>query len=350
MSVAVGSVMDSVKAKKMDAMRRIKKLSNEKTKNHEKMKSTKELYGKVKKELEKGMEIYKKVNAEFDSMEDGEAKDAKEEELAALLDKIEKKRGQLVKAKQDISVMKLHEEEVEEELLEVRAELVANADLLDQNESLRKKIVEEERAKFDAVKDEYLAKELAIERDKIEKERVRLNQQQGDNRRDLIRNLGKLKVEMKKDASGMEVLLKNQVEMLEGEKKRMEAEMAGMRVEMNQLEERVVEAESALEERSEELEIFKEERGKLRAENDEKELEMQEVLRREETGLDRDDGDGSMKMVGVLMDGFNEERAKMEQKNEELRKLLGEALGDVVYLQKKVMALSREKAMRGEGR
>ena len=49
MSVAVGSVMENVKEKKIEAMKKIKKLQKDKERNHEKMKATKEMYGKTKK-------------------------------------------------------------------------------------------------------------------------------------------------------------------------------------------------------------------------------------------------------------------------------------------------------------
>ncbi|GMI24550.1 hypothetical protein TeGR_g5532, partial [Tetraparma gracilis] len=147
MSVTIGSVMENAKEKKMDAMKKIKKLQNEKSRNHEKQKQKKEKYGELKKKLEKQVEHYKTVSVDFEKMEDGDQKDKLEEDLAKLLDHIEKNRGKLVQSRDDLEKLKLNSEKLEEELIEMRAELVANADLLDQNDALRKKIVEEERAK-----------------------------------------------------------------------------------------------------------------------------------------------------------------------------------------------------------
>ena len=288
------------------------------------------------------MESYKQMNEAFESLPDGEAKDKKEEDLAMLLEKIEKKRTALLKAKGDLAKMKLHSEEVDELLIEVRAELVANADLLNQNDDLRKKIVEEERAKFAAVKDEYLEKELAEERKKIESEKERLGKVQGDNRKDMIRNLGKLKVELKKEANGMEVLLKNQVEMLEGEKKEQDEVIVRLKEDIEKMEERLAEAEAAVEDSAEEMKGLRDERT---TERQEKEVELGESLRREEARGGLEEGEEGMGFARVLMDGFNEERAAMAGKNEELKKLLKEALGDVMYLQQRVFRMEKERAM-----
>ncbi len=332
MNVAMGSVIENVKEKKMEAMKKIKKLQKSKEKVVEKYKKLKDKYASRKKELEKGMKEYKAKQGEFEAMPDGDEKDTFEEALATLLDEIDGRKVKLVEAKSDLAKWKLQGEKIDEELIDMRAELVANADLLEQNDSLRKKIIEEEKAKFAAAKDEYLANELAQEREKIEAERERLKEAHKGNRIDLIKKLGKMQLEMKKDASGEEVFLRNQVEMLEREKDGVQSEVDTLKASLEKMEERVADAEAEIEERDEEIVALREALEEEKRGHSEKELELAASHHRETELLDGEDGMG---MVGVLMDGFNKERALMEEKMKEMRDALRQALMDVMYLKKK---------------
>jgi hypothetical protein len=95
---------------------------------------------------------------------------------------------------------------------------------------------------------------------------------------------------------------------------------------------------------------LKQELHKAKEEGGDLVVELQEAMTREDEALERGGGgaEGGMgseekELFGVLMGGFNEERRRMEARMEELRHTLKEALGDVVYLQKKVVRLERQR-------
>ena len=74
---------------------------------------------------------------------------------------------------------------MDEELLEARAELVSVSGVLSQNDDLRKKIQEEERAKFEELKDELLGEE----RGRLEEEREKIRATHKGNRIELIKKV-----------------------------------------------------------------------------------------------------------------------------------------------------------------
>ena len=123
MNVAIGSVIDGMKEDKMKAMKRIKKLQHEKKKNEDKSKKVKGLYHDLKKDLEGGMQSYKELQEEFDKLDEGDEKDKLEESMADLLEKIEKKRGKLVEAKEALAKLKARSVSMDEELMEVSEEI-----------------------------------------------------------------------------------------------------------------------------------------------------------------------------------------------------------------------------------
>ncbi|GMH83472.1 hypothetical protein TrVE_jg1056 [Triparma verrucosa] len=343
MNVAIGSVIDGVKEEKMKAMKRIKKLQHDKKKNDEKSKKVKDLYHTLKSDLEGGMSKYKEMQVVFDGLGDGDEKDSVEEKMAELLDSVERKRTKLIEAKAALSELKKKNEKIDEELIEVRAELVTVAGVLSQNDDLRKKIEEEERAKFDALKDELLGEERA----KIEEEKEKIKAQHKGNRLELIKKMGKLKVEMNKEKSGKEVFLQNQVDMLEGDKVKMRAEIDKLKEEIDSKDDKIAEAEVQVDEQAEELQALREEIDRLRKQGEGTREELSNSLKRESEWLDNDgveDGEEN-KLVSLLMEGFNKEREGMKAKNDELKTLLRQALVDVLYLNKCVAVLEG----RGEG-
>jgi len=324
----MGSVINDIKEKKIAAMKAIKHDQHEKGKAVKQYKELQATVSELKKGLENEMSRYQKKQNQFDRMEEGREKDSVEEEMAELLDAIEQGRAELVSARSKMKDLKLKSEQLEEEIISKRAELVANADLLSQNDNLRKAIQKEEMEKMEAMKEEYLAKEL-------EEERKRMKDSRGVNRKEMIKRLGKMQVEMKKERSGMETYLQNQVEMMTNEKAQMEAELVKLRAKVGELEERVVDAESACEEKDEEILGLREklmDEGRMKRSHANL---LHKSLTREKGLLEmgkREALDDRYHDFAILMDGFEEERKLMAKKNQELRLLLQEALDDVVYL------------------
>lgn len=252
------------------------------------------------------------------------------------MDRIEELRGNLVKKKKHLIHLRDMNEKIDEELIEARAELVSAGEVLNQNDELRKKIIEEERKKFESVKDEYLENKLKEEREKMEKERDKIKEQHKGNRIEMMKRLAAVQVSMNKERSTKEVLLQNELDMRVAEVGKLEEGMEGLREEIGRKDERIVELEVGLEERDEEIEGLREELGRQREKGNEMEGEVQSSLARERDLLDAEDGDGA---VELMMEGVNRERLLYKEKYEEIKGLLQQAMVDVVYLTKKVHAL-----------
>ena len=337
MGVAIGGIIDNVKEEKIKCMKKIKRLQNQKGKNVEKGKKGKQDYAKLKKGMESDMERYKQLQGEFEAMDDGSSeKDKAEVGLAELLDDIEGVRHKLVEKKKSLLKLKEENDKIDEELIEARAELVSAGEVLNQNDELRKKIVEEERKKFEDTKEEYLEKELKEERERIESERDKIKEQHKGNRIEMMKRMGALKLQMNKERSTKEVLLQNELEMKTKECSEMEGEISKLKEEVARKDERAVELEVGGEEKDEEIKGLREELQRERARRVDVEGEVQMSLAREKDLMEAEDGEGA---VEVMMEGLNRERKLYQEKYEEMRGLLRQAMVDVVYLTKKVKAL-----------
>ena len=157
----MGSVIDSIKEKKMLTMKAIKKAQHSKAKLVKSYRDLQQNFADLKKLLDTEMKEYQAKQTEFESMADSPDKDRVEEELASLLDKIEQGRTELVQKRADMLQIKKDSEELEDSIIAQRAELVANADLLSQNDNLRKAIQKEEMEKMEAMKEDFLKNEVS---------------------------------------------------------------------------------------------------------------------------------------------------------------------------------------------
>ena len=325
----MGAVIDGVKEKKMGVMKAIKKLQSDQKKNAAKQQQKRDEFAAQKASLENDMQVYSSKQAQFDAMPEGPAKDAKEEELSDFLDAVEKKRGVLQAIRNEMRVLKEEEESIENQLMLQRADLVANAEILEQNDSLRKAIVEEERAKFESMKEEYLAKSLEDERAKIEAERERLKDAAGISRKALIMRVGKLQVESKPKPFGMDFFNQNKIELLESQNKELDAKNTAQKKELEVMELRVVESESAVEEQAEEILGLGDEVKSLKEALRRKDDELQQSLSRERE-VHEDNSDNLV--IDKLMEGFDHERREVQKKYDALKQELSFALKDLLFL------------------
>ena len=189
------------------------------------------------------------------------------------------------------------------------------------------------------MKDEYLSKELAEERERIDREREKIKDEHKGSRIEMMKRLGKIKVEMNKEKNTREIFLQNQLEMVEGEKKKMEEDMVKLTSEIEKKDEALVEVEVGFEERGEEIQGLKEEIKRLKGSLNKNKGELHHSLTRERLLLEGGDEGEYENLVETLMEGFNRERKEFKRKNVELKGLLQKALVDIVFLSKKVEAL-----------
>ena len=110
----------------------------------------------------------------------GEDQVAREDELQILLDRIEKTRKTLVDDRDSLADLKADLASIEDTLIEERAEMAAKSAVLQEDDSMRKAIQDDERGKMALLKTEYLETALLDERERLtretELERTRLEQ------------------------------------------------------------------------------------------------------------------------------------------------------------------------------
>lgn len=171
LSSAMSSMMNDVKEQKVLKMKAIKKLTLERDSLG---KAQKTLVGErdaIKTEQESLQQEFRQLQKAYDEANASDREEANKvsQDMASLLEAIEKQRERFSAIKTQLKMYKERLFEIDEELTQERAELVATSGLLEQNEQMRNKIQEEERVKAKAALD------LAIEA-----ERERLRQELGE--------------------------------------------------------------------------------------------------------------------------------------------------------------------------
>ena len=155
---------------------------------------------------------------------------------------------------------------------------------------------------------------------------------------------------MNKERSGKEVFMQNQIDMLEGDVERLREELGTVKKEMEEKDEGIVEKDVAIEEKDEEIDALRAMNETLEEKVKGLTAELHGSLRREDVvgglgggiGGDSDEEEEGVEgTVKALMEAFNRERRAFQEKNEEVKAQLRRALVDVVYLTKKVEALSK---------
>jgi chromosome segregation ATPase len=166
-------MMNDVKEQKVLKMKAIKKLSIEKDSlvkaqkaliaERDDIKSKQESY---QREFMLYQQQYDQFSANSSDEEALVKANQASESMAALLETIEKQRERFSAVKTQLKLYKERLFEIDTDLTEERAELVATSGLLEQNEQIRAKIQEEEQAKAKALLDAA----IEAEREKLRQE------------------------------------------------------------------------------------------------------------------------------------------------------------------------------------
>lgn len=158
----VSTMMEKVKKQKVEHMKAIKRLSNEKSALTQQMKEGKDSNTNLKVRLDGSMKSYQRLQSEYDSKMTamaalGEAggdlsKDTIEvnkvaAQMAETLASIESDRASWLHTRDLVKKGKERLAQIDEEMQDERGELVATTGLLDQNDKLRAQIQAEEREK-----------------------------------------------------------------------------------------------------------------------------------------------------------------------------------------------------------
>ncbi len=175
-NTAISTVISQVKVQKVGHMKAIKRLTNEKTSLTKQFNDTKDENVAVKKLLDDNLKSYQFHQASFEQLhgqaERGVEDDAKLEDISnamnEILSKIEKDRDKWVGTKETAKKIKARLAKIEDDLTDEKAELVATAVLLDQNDRVREQIQLEEREKAK----EMIAAELSAAKQELDIERA----------------------------------------------------------------------------------------------------------------------------------------------------------------------------------
>ncbi|CAE7381702.1 unnamed protein product, partial [Symbiodinium microadriaticum] len=161
MSNVISHMMRDIKEQKIDHMKKIKLLSLEKSDLIKSQKSTKDKVDVLKASLDKKMVKYNGLKVEYEASrpKDGDAEDVVATKKAVKTKWVEKKDA--------LKVLKEKVTVTEENIDSAKADLVVAHGLLDQNDKLRQKIYEEERAKLK----EQMADEILAAKAKLDAER-----------------------------------------------------------------------------------------------------------------------------------------------------------------------------------
>ena len=323
--VAMSSMMDEAKEKKINQMKAIKMLTTEKKTLEKAVKDIKAKQTKCKENVDKDMTHYKEIEQLFDTQKGlGKSEDDPEmkefaKDLAATLGRIENKREQWKTLKEELKTKRERLDTVELEITDERAELVATAGLLDQNDKIRAQIQEEEREK---------AKEL-IEKE-IEDTKKRLEEEQGQKITDATERIADLEAQLKTkilSISELESNIKDKDEEIVSYKKYsedMEEKLASAQAESEEHEHELTQAKAQLDElMSKGVQL-----GEGTASVTEEELAELKSLRLKTQAFEEE----KYTLFKSLMDKFEVERQEMDKKYQQCHNLLTKANKDLMYL------------------
>ncbi len=343
MTSVISHMMSDIKEQKIDHMKKIKLLSLEKSDLVKSQKATKEKAEILKGSLDKKMVKYNGLKVEYEASRPREgdeedvlaAKKIRKSELAqemqALLGDIEVVKTKWVDKKDALKVVREKVAATEESIDSAKAELVVAHGLLDQNDKLRQKIYEEERAKIK----EQLSVEISQAKAQLDEEReaVRegLQAEVADEVARINQELRDCQESLSNAEEGVYVLSTEKQELQEYSDK-LESRLADAEANFEATEatlvslRREVEEKNSLAARVAELESEKLEMAK-QFEKKRQELEQQVKVAVEEVSGTKEKTFEEQKytLFKSMMDTFEGERKGMEAKYMDLQKLLSQA-------------------------
>lgn len=347
MNSVISQMMQSVKEQKVLHMKNIKRLTNEKAMLQQNLKKDKEDSLLLKQSLDENIAKYQKLQTTFDTFslgDDGKVSENEAEqrerekqaealanEMIPLLTKIDQDRQKFTERKQAMNIAKQRLTKIEVEITEERAELVATAGVLNQNDKIREQIQQEERQKLQ----EEFEKELADAREKLEKERLEVRenissemQGQMEKLRTEIKMLQSLKkIEENKNVEWTEryKALHEYADDLEGKLADSLATQEILTTDVDRLAQELTENQASNAQLMEENDNLKEEVGKLRR-------ELQEQNERMVLEHRKQLEDSKFDIFAKMMDQLQEERKMFETRHAQTQKLLAQATQDILHL------------------
>jgi chromosome segregation ATPase len=241
-----------------------------------------------------------------------------------MLSDIEADRTEWVERREVIQSLKTRLTKIEEEIVDARAELVATAGLLDENDKLRETIQAEERLKAQQV--------IEKEREEVREEVREQMMKEVEKERELRGNSFSAEIaELNATINDLQARLhqkEDSLSQLQQYSSGLEQRLADTEVNVEGLQERVQELEKEAAEREEQH------AAKIEAVADEADDAIALLEDRQK--------EAQYKMFAGLMNTFEAERAEWDERYRQLQSLLAEAAKDIGYLLEENVSLKSE--------
>lgn len=353
MNTVISNMMTTVKDQKVNIMKNIKRLTNEKANITKRMKLYKDSNDGLRSKLDELMVEYQARQGEYDNLigqKDGENSALLESignDMASLLENIQANKNEWVKRREELRALKDSLDLIEEEITSERGELVATAGLLDQNDKLRAQIIEEERVKAKELIEQEVAKARAlldIEKSALEGD---LETKHSEEILKLTETIKLLEIKIDglqnshADALAKNETLQQYIDNIEGRMTDAEVSLETLTAENNTL--------------NEEIQKYKntEHTGEAVIKSLTEKIEQMKREHKEQLEMEHDKRENDkIKLFELLMSKFNEDDNTLIRKYKENQKLLASATSDIIQLmqENKSLKSSLEQALAFERR
>ena len=322
-------MFQNVKLEKVKHLKNLKRITIEKTSLMKKEKAMKEKNAELRQSLDQNMPAYAALQTEYDTLK-REGRDTEEvsQQMSDLLQRIETDRQKFLERQEALKKVRQRLKELEDAITLERAELVATAGILDQNDKLRLRIQEEERDKARVM----IESELAEARAQLDREREGVR---GTLEADFRQQLSDAWTEARE--------YKAKYQRAEKEREALQRQEEESQRRVDDLRDKLAEAEALSDAYLLETEALNNDKQQLTAlleeteataRNRESELIKQMDELRKETRAQQEQA--AIRLRGIieeekyqvfraLMDSFQEERQEFHDKIETMRKLLSQA-------------------------
>mmetsp|Transcript_20554 Transcript_20554/g.28323 ORF Transcript_20554/g.28323 Transcript_20554/m.28323 type:complete len:818 (-) Transcript_20554:135-2588(-) len=342
MNTVIGQMMQNVKDEKVQHMKNIKRLTNEKALLAKTFREAKDQGAQLKQQLDENINTYQLLQKKYDDLAADEHSDpaSQEEaermanEMIQLLTSIESDRLLYTEKRDLLRKTKDRMEKVELEITDERAELVTTAGLLSQNDKIREQIQQEEREKMKV----ELEKALKNARQKLAEERESV---QGTLREEVQGELDAVRSEAQQykqllsieETKNSELMLRHKqlqeyADSLESRLADSEVAQEFSQTEVDRLQKELATREQTIENLGAEITQAESAYSQLEQKSAAEVVRLQEQAQQEQERV-------RFEMFKSLMDGFLEERTKADHDKKQLQLLLAQATKDIAYLTSK---------------
>lgn len=347
MNTVIGQMMQNVKDEKVQHMKNIKRLTNEKALLAKTFREAKDQGSNLKQQLDENINTYQLLQKKYDDLaalagENDEHSDPAVQEEAdrmandmiQLLTNIESDRLLYTEKRDLLRKTKDRMEKVELEITDERAELVTTAGLLSQNDKIREQIQQEEREKMKV----ELEKALKNARQKLAEERESV---QGTLREEVQGELDAVRSEAQQykqllsieETKNSELMMRHKqlqeyADNLESRLADSEVAQEFSQTEVDRLQRELVAKDETIDSLGAELTRADSSYSQLEQHSAAEVIRLQEQAQQEQERVRFD-------MFKSLMDGFLEERTKADHDKKQLQLLLAQATKDISYLTSK---------------